>query len=112
MTVIQGKLVDGQSRCVHWHSPLDVIALKFKCCEQYYACYSCHDELTTHLVERYDILKNKDEKVIICGVCKTELTFEDYSVGDNCETDLSCRNCEAKFNPGCKLHYDLYFKTV
>lgn len=38
---IRGRLVDGQGRCVHWHSPLDVVANRFACCDEYYACYRC-----------------------------------------------------------------------
>lgn len=45
---IRGRLVDGQGRCVHWHSPLDVVANRFACCDEYYACYRCHDELAGH----------------------------------------------------------------
>ncbi len=30
--IVKGKLVDDQTRCVHYRSTLDVIAIKFKCC--------------------------------------------------------------------------------
>ena len=99
---IYGKLVDKESRCEHWHGPLDVIALRFKCCNRYYACYECHQELVPHVTERYNI---NDETVplVICGVCKLEMSFAAY--GDS----LQCPNCRSQFNPGCKLHYDMYF---
>ena len=45
---IYGKTVDNQTRCQHWHSELDVIAIKFKCCEKYYPCFSCHEEEADH----------------------------------------------------------------
>ena len=45
---IKGKLVDEYTRCVHYHSLLDVIAIKFKCCGVYYPCYSCHEEEADH----------------------------------------------------------------
>lgn len=100
MSMIYGKLVDSQSRCVHWNGELDIIALKFKCCERYYACHECHSELTDHEVVKYS--RDSPDDLIICGVCNVEMTFEQYSV-------LNCPNCSSKFNPACKLHYDLYF---
>lgn len=39
-----GKPIDHQIRCIHYHTTNDIIAIKFKCCDQYYPCYSCHDE--------------------------------------------------------------------
>ncbi|EDO15264.1 hypothetical protein Kpol_461p18 [Vanderwaltozyma polyspora DSM 70294] len=112
LNIIKGKTVDNESRCVHWHSPLDVIALKFKCCEAYYCCYTCHQELVTHEVERYTINGNCQEKVILCGVCKYAMTFDEYRNSEFCDSKLSCPKCHAHFNPGCKLHYDLYFKIA
>ena len=46
--IVKGKLTDTHTRCVHYHSPLDVIAIKFKCCNQYFACYYCHQEEAGH----------------------------------------------------------------
>ncbi|CCE90863.1 Hot13p TDEL_0B07340 [Torulaspora delbrueckii] len=100
MNEIYGETVDNESRCVHWHSPLDVIALKFRCCQRFYACYSCH-ELTGHTPQRYRL--PSQEKVVMCGVCRTPMTFDQYA-------QLSCPNCSALFNPGCKIHYDMYFQ--
>ena len=34
-----GVAIDAQTRCAHYHSELDRIAIKFKCCQAYYACY-------------------------------------------------------------------------
>lgn len=110
---IVGKLVDEFSRCVHWHGEKDIIALKFKCCpDVYYPCYSCHNEINSedHVIEKYDIHNDKDKNLIICGICKTEMTFEQYKTTD--ETNLlKCYNCKSPFNPGCKYHYNLYFEN-
>ncbi|QLG74721.1 hypothetical protein HG535_0H00460 [Zygotorulaspora mrakii] len=106
MPRIKGKLVDQQSRCVHWNSPLDIVGLKFKCCESFYACYSCHKELTDHKIEKYDLLENANGKFIKCGVCNEELTFREYT------RSLSCLHCKSNFNPMCKLHYHLYFDNA
>ena len=54
---IKGKTVDNQTRCVHYHSDLDIIAIKFRCCNNYYPCFSCHEEATNHKVQTW----NKNE---------------------------------------------------
>ncbi|CDO96523.1 unnamed protein product [Kluyveromyces dobzhanskii CBS 2104] len=100
-----GRLVDDQSRCEHWHGPLDVIALRFKCCNKYYACHQCHQELESHTPIRYSITE-KSVPLIACGVCRLEMSFADYS------RTLQCPKCSSQFNPGCKLHYDMYFIKV
>lgn len=113
-SLIKGILVDEDSRCKHWHSKLDVIALKFKCCPAvYYSCYSCHEETNPadHVVEKYDLVADKNKNLVICGICKTEMTFDQYK---NLEEDgiLKCYNCKSHFNPGCKYHYQAYFHNL
>ena len=29
---VHGVDVDPETRCAHWRSPLDIIAIQFKCC--------------------------------------------------------------------------------
>lgn len=108
MVAVAGKTIDDETRCVHWHSELDIIAIKYKCCETYYPCYECHDECISHVPIKYN-LKDPNESslpTILCGKCKNEMTFEDYS------RDVKCTNCNAQFNPYCKLHYDRYFDNI
>ena len=101
---IYGKSVDTHTRCVHWQSELDIIAIKFKCCDKYYPCFSCHEEVEKHKHQVW--LKSEfDQKAILCGVCGHELSIKDYMNANNI-----CPNCEAKFNPGCSNHYHLYFE--
>jgi len=100
-----GKTVDDQTRCVHWHSQLDIIAIKFKCCDKYYPCFSCHEEETDHEHKVWPKTEF-DEKAILCGACKKELSIEEYMASDN-----TCPHCSARFNPGCSNHYHLYFET-
>ena len=45
---INGLLVDDESRCQHYHTELDIVALKCFQCQKYYACYQCHDSLEDH----------------------------------------------------------------
>ena len=101
---IYGKPVDEQTRCEHWHSPFDVIAIKFKCCARYFPCYQCHEETAGHRAEVWDKAE-WDEKAILCGVCKTVLTITEYMDSANC-----CPKCNAPFNPNCSKHYHLYFE--
>jgi len=99
-----GKSVDEQTRCVHWHSQLDIIAIKFKCCDKYYPCFSCHEEEADH--EHQVWPKSEfDQKAILCGACGHELSIKEYMASDN-----TCPHCEASFNPGCSNHYHLYFE--
>ena len=100
-----GKVIDDDTRCEHYHSVLDIIAIKFKCCDKYYPCYQCHEEMAGHAAQIW----SKDEcdtKAILCGICKTELTINEYMrSGDRCP------NCNAAFNPNCSKHYHLYFEV-
>ena len=101
---VTGKPIDDESRCIHYHSTLDIISIKFKCCNQYYPCYYCHLEEADHLPQVW----KKDEyemKSILCGHCKSELTISQYLKSGN-----ECPDCGAKFNPKCINHHHLYFE--
>ena len=100
-----GKVIDDNTRCHHYHSALDIISIRFKCCDKYYPCYQCHEETAGHAPQTW----HKDEwntKAILCGVCKTELTINEYMRSGN-----HCPNCKSAFNPNCSKHYHLYFET-
>lgn len=101
--MVKGKVIDNQTRCSHYHTDLDIIAIKFKCCDTYYPCYSCHKETADH--EAITWPENEwDSKAILCGVCGYELTVKEYMASNN-----TCPLCQSSFNPNCKKHYDLYF---
>ena len=106
MVEINGKLVDEYTRCIHYYSNLDIIAIKFYCCSKYYPCYQCHDECEKHAPLVWPISKQFTETVIICGICKLEMTVDEYLNCNSC-----CYSCKSLFNPKCKLHYSLYFET-
>lgn len=74
---IYGFLVDNESRCQHYHTELDIVALKCFECLNYYACYQCHDSLEEHSFRAYPC-QLKQDKVLICGVCQHEMTIEEY----------------------------------
>lgn len=48
---LKGQLTDNGTRCIHYHSALDIIAIKFKCCDVYYPCYECHAEEAGHTAQ-------------------------------------------------------------
>ncbi|KAH3687505.1 hypothetical protein WICPIJ_001512 [Wickerhamomyces pijperi] len=102
---LKGQFTDTQTRCIHYHTELDIIALKFKCCQTYYPCFQCHQENKHPTVKYCQQDLDQGEKVVLCGVCKSQLTFKEYLNAGN----YRCINCESRFNPGCELHYDLYF---
>jgi uncharacterized CHY-type Zn-finger protein len=101
---IRGQIVDDHTRCIHYHSPLDIIAIKFKCCDEYYPCYQCHEEEAGHVAQTW----KKDEwnnTAILCGDCGKEMTIHQYMQSGN-----HCPFCNAAFNPNCSRHYHLYFE--
>jgi uncharacterized CHY-type Zn-finger protein len=102
--IVYGLQLNACTGCLHYSSALDVIAIKFKCCKHYYACYSCHLEIADHPAERWQD-EDCHEKAVLCGRCGVEMTIQQYLCCNN-----ECINCQARFNPGCKLHWELYFK--
>jgi uncharacterized CHY-type Zn-finger protein len=102
---VDGVELDAQTRCAHWRSPLDIIALKMACCRTYYACRECHDALADHpaaVIPKAEF----DQPAVLCGACGTELSVHAYLA---CES--VCPACGAGFNPGCHKHRHLYFAT-
>ena len=100
---IYGAVVDNETRCIHYHTEKDIIAIKFKCCNRYYPCYKCHEEHTDHSIEGWP-KQQFDELAILCGSCHTELTIHQYM------HTLSCPYCQASFNERCAAHYPIYFE--
>lgn len=105
MIEVKGKPVDEQTRCVHYKSALDVIAIKFKCCDTYYPCFFCHEETAGHPAEVWPATEF-DTPAILCGVCKHQMTIGEYF-----NSRYQCPSCNAAFNPKCSNHNHLYFET-
>lgn len=103
--IIKGKTIDEQTRCVHYNSDLDIITIKFKCCQTYYPCYYCHQEDTNHPASVWS-KSEFNSKAILCGNCKTELTITEYFNSNNC-----CPKCKEAFNPRCANHHHFYFEV-
>ena len=102
---INGTNVDNQTRCSHYNSEVDIIAIKFKCCKQWFPCYKCHAEHTVHTPEVWSISES-ETLAVLCGNCRHQLTIAEYL---KCES--ICPQCSSAFNPRCVLHYNLYFET-
>jgi uncharacterized CHY-type Zn-finger protein len=96
--------VDSQTRCAHFHLPVDIIAIKMKCCGVYYACKDCHAALADHEIVVWPQTE-WGRKAILCGGCSAELTISGY-LGSG----YQCPSCRAAFNPACRNHYHFYFE--
>ncbi|MEJ0101362.1 MAG: CHY zinc finger protein [Bacteroidota bacterium] len=102
--IVKGKTVDQHTRCVHYHSPLDIIAIKFKCCGTYYPCFYCHAEETDHPAMVWKKTEF-DTNAVLCGNCSKEITIDQYL-----SCNYHCQHCQSPFNPRCINHNHLYFE--
>ncbi|GGJ02546.1 aminodeoxychorismate synthase, component I [Alicyclobacillus cellulosilyticus] len=101
--VVRGVGVDEHTRCAHYHSPLDIIAIRFVCCDVYYPCHACHEAVADHPAVPWPAHRF-DEPAVLCGACHRTLTARAYLA-----CGYRCPYCQAPFNPGCGLHRHLYF---
>ncbi len=100
---IRGVDLDTQTRCAHYRTALDIVAIKMKCCAAYYACKECHEALADHLIEVWPQVE-WTRPAVLCGACGYQMTINEYMAsGDRCP------HCYAPFNPGCRKHYQYYF---
>src|SRR3954468_6850024 len=96
--------VDDETRCAHYRSEFDIIAIKFKCCGQWFPCYQCHIELAGHPAKVWPH-DEFDTSAVLCGSCGKQLTIRQYL-----QCDAACPHCREKFNPRCAGHYHFYFE--
>jgi uncharacterized CHY-type Zn-finger protein len=102
---VRGVNVSPQTRCAHYNKPIDIIAIKLKCCGVYYACKDCHAALADHEIVVWP-RSEWNEKAILCGACGAELTINAYL---GCA--YHCPDCNAEFNPACGNHHHHYFEA-
>lgn len=93
---------DDWTRCRHYHQTVDIIAIRFVCCDRYYSCHLCHEELADHPAVPWPA-DRFGEAAVLCGSCGAGLTVNAYLAAQDCP------ECRAQFNPACKTHADLYF---
>ena len=99
-----GTAVNERTQCAHYHSERDIIAIKFKCCNAFYACIQCHHEAAGHAPVVWPKAEF-DAEAILCGNCQST-----FSIGRYLSCGSSCPVCQAAFNSGCANHYHLYFE--
>ncbi|GAB7093775.1 CHY zinc finger protein [Halolamina litorea] len=136
---VRGVGVGPETRCGHYDSDLDVIAIRFPCCGTFYPCYECHRAVADHEAERWGATTGG-------SAADSHRDGEDGGAGDGSTTDGPsdddgdatadgtdadavlcgvcgsvltvaeyvacedrCPDCGAGFNPGCRTHYDRYF---
>lgn len=100
---VQGDTIDNETRCTHYHTEKDIVAIKFPCCDTYYSCYYCHENNEDHTSQRW----RKDqfeEKAVLCGHCDYEMSITEYLT-----SHAHCPSCGVSFNPSCAHHHQLYF---
>ena len=100
---VYGTQVNARTQCVHYHSERDIIAIKHKCCNTFYACIQCHNEAASHPAQVWP-RQEFGEAAVYCGNCHSTLSISQYLGCAN-----TCPSCQAAFNPGCATHYHLYF---
>ena len=98
--------LNHQTKCKHYHTDLDVIAIKFACCHKYYACFACHLELADHPAQKWSSI-HFTKKAILCGLCGETQNIREYL-----SSGSQCIRCEALFNSNCKQHWALYFEET
>jgi len=101
---VRGVDVDSATRCVHWRSAVDIVAIKMACCGVYWACKDCHEELAGHAIAVWG-RGEWDARAVLCGACGLEMTIREYM-----KSEARCPGCGAGFNPGCSKHYRFYFE--
>ena len=101
---VRGIEIDAQTRCLHYHSATDIVAIKMKCCGVYYACKDCHIALAGHAIAVWPG-SEWEQRAVLCGACGAELTIQAYL---QCES--RCPACGAAFNPRCRTHHHFYFE--
>jgi uncharacterized CHY-type Zn-finger protein len=99
-----GVEIDPRTRCAHYNSDLDIIAIRFKCCGRWFPCYECHREIADHEAKVWPA-DERDALAILCSACGHQLSIAEYL-----DCDSTCPACGSKFNPGCAKHYHLYFE--
>ncbi|RRQ29248.1 hypothetical protein DK926_05035 [Rhodococcus sp. Eu-32] len=104
MVTVHGPTVDDQTRCIHYATALDIVAMEFHCCGKFYPCYLCHDGTEDHARTVWPA-DTFDSPAVLCGACRTRISIESYL------NVTECPHCSSAFNPGCRLHSHLYFDT-
>lgn len=108
---VHGTGLDEHTRCAHYASDRDVVAIEFPCCGTVYPCFACHDAIADHRREVW-ARDEHGERAVLCGACGGRLSIRAYlDVLEGARRDggtAACPRCAAAFNPGCLDHVDRY----
>jgi uncharacterized CHY-type Zn-finger protein len=74
---VRGVEIDSRTGCAHYRSGLDIVAIKFSCCQSYYACFYCHQAEAGHPARIWRRAQF-NEKAVLCGACGAELAIHQY----------------------------------
>ena len=96
---VRGVEVDAETRCLHYHSALDIIAIKMACCG-----VTMPARIAMKSLQTMPFRCGRDARAILCGACGYELTIREYM-----DSGYLCPHCRAACNPGCRNHYQFYF---
>ena len=102
--IVRGVEVDAETRCAHWRSKLDIVAIKMACCGEYWACKDCHEEMAGHQAAVWP-RSSRETHAVLCGACGVEMTIREYMASES-----RCPACGAEFNPRCEAHWPFYFE--
>jgi len=102
---VRGVGLDDDTRCAHYATERDVVAIRFGCCGKYYACFRCHRELADHDAVPWPV-DRREEPAVRCGACGASVSAPAYLSTD------TCPECETAFNPNCETHYGRYFGWI
>lgn len=100
--LVHGVEVDARTRCAHYRSVVDIVAIQFRCCLEWYCCLHCHERMAGHPIRAWQADETTTEAVL-CGECGERMTIAQYLGADRCP------RCAATFNAGCALHHPVYF---
>ena len=87
-----------ESRCKHYHSKLDVLALESSCCNKFYSCVKCHDEMENHAMIPWDSDTSLNRHALLCGVCEKTFSIRtwdmyNYICLSSQHCTLRCQKC-------------------
>jgi uncharacterized CHY-type Zn-finger protein len=102
--VVRGVDVTDRNQCAHYRLERDIVAIRMKCCDTFYACIHCHEAMADHEAVIWG-LAEREAQAILCGACHKTLSIAEYLGCGN-----ACPKCRAAFNPGCTNHHHFYFE--
>ena len=64
---VLGPVVDDMTRCVHYRTEVDIVAIRFTCCNEYYPCHRCHEETADHPAQQWKLSERDQEAALLAA---------------------------------------------